>query len=424
MKKTILVVALAMVLVLAFASTALATSGKFYNYNSDYYSWGSYSGSGIVPGSVITTPGGTFTVSGSPVAANFLYNIGANGSNPGVHANYQATTAKCGICHSVHRAKADGAKLLNTSDASCAGCHTGTTTVTNKIVTWTPVATAAGPHNDDFQTLIDDGLLTLADWNAMTPAEQAAFMATAPVGCNTRKCHATNPHGANSSAYKLWAAKLLYNGGDAENPGPVLDESIEAAVAANPSILSISGGDVLVAGGAPTAGETHALVAGLTCGREGADDCHKQATYAVVRKGFKQDREILYGEPTPVLAKTGHPAGTFAAVPGSASYAPSNGCTGCHDQTDVANGVAGNFTFPHGQTVAIAPNAANMSYTGAAIVTPGIGRARIWMGYGANIDAPLAAVGTGNSTRDKAYDGNCLKCHRDTADAAGIGINH
>ena len=54
--------------------------------------------------------------------------------------------------------------------------------------------------------------------------------------------------------------------------------------------------------------------------------------------------------------KTGHVAGTFAAVPGAGSYSPIAGCTSCHDQTDSANTVAGNFTFPHGQTAVGATN--------------------------------------------------------------------
>ncbi len=67
-----------------------------------------------------------------------LFNIGANPTNPGAHANYLATTAKCGMCHSVHRAAGAGTKLLPTADATCAGCHTGGTAITAKIITWTP----------------------------------------------------------------------------------------------------------------------------------------------------------------------------------------------------------------------------------------------------------------------------------------------
>ena len=147
----------------------------------------------------------------------------------------------------------------------------------------------------------------------------------------------------------------------------------------------------------PDASETHALVAGLTCGRPsnpatGEDECHAEASYAIVDKGIKENRnhgtKISGNDGTADVgnsnayrtdntgaeaagfggndnrdSKTGHVAGTFAAVPGSGSYAPIAGCTSCHDQTDAANTVAGNFTFPHGQTPTGATNAAAVDGT-------------------------------------------------------------
>ena len=78
----------------------------------DYYAWTSVGQSGSV-----------------------LASVGANPTSPGVHGDYQTTTAKCGICHSVHRAKAGGVKLLNTDTATCAGCHiAGTSAVTNVVI--------------------------------------------------------------------------------------------------------------------------------------------------------------------------------------------------------------------------------------------------------------------------------------------------
>ena len=90
----------------------------FFRVARDYYAW-------------TTTPGPRDT---GPA----LGSVGDNPSNPGAHANYLATTAKCGMCHSVHRAAGDGTKLLPTSDATCAGCHTGGTAITARMVTWTP----------------------------------------------------------------------------------------------------------------------------------------------------------------------------------------------------------------------------------------------------------------------------------------------
>ena len=130
-------------------------------------------------------------------------------------------------------------------------------------------------------------------------------------------------------------------------------------------------GDILIHGVAPDANETHALVAGLTCGRPsnpstGEDECHAEAAYAIVDKGIKENRNHgtgitsgnAYrtdntGEEAPGYggndnrdSKTGHVAGTFAAVPGAASYAPIAGCTSCHDQTDVGQHRRGQLHVP------------------------------------------------------------------------------
>ena len=197
---------------------------------------------------------------------------------------------------------------------------------------------------------------------------------------------------------------------------------------------------------APDVNETHALVAGLTCGRPsnpgtGEDECHAEASYAIIDKNIKENRnhatEITgndgrAGIPTPPTAaattpsapttpaerltgwggndnrdsKTGHVAGSFEATGTHGSYAPIAGCTSCHDQTDSANTVAGNFTFPHGQTPT--------GITNATAVGGGTGtgvRSRIWSGWSGSI----IATKTVTDSTTKAYDGQCLKCHRDGA---------
>src|SRR5450759_2977093 len=163
MKKTILVVALALVLTFAFASSAFATTGKFFKGGVDYYTWTNPTGS--------PAPGTAWIASG-------VSTVGSNTVSPGVHANYSATTAKCGICHSVHRANGAGSKLLPVADATCAGCHAGGTAITAKMITvgvvnmnWRagdPVSSAfsyggAGPHNDALDTLYGD-----AEWDGIS----------------------------------------------------------------------------------------------------------------------------------------------------------------------------------------------------------------------------------------------------------------
>jgi len=446
----------------------------FFAFGADYSKW-------------TTTPGPWGR--GTPLSG-----VGDNPTNPGPHANYLATTAKCGMCHSVHRAAGDGTKLLPTDDVTCAGCHTQGTTVTSKIITWATLndgwvpafdgggeltngSTAGGgggPHNDSAATLIEDGL-----WDGTGAIPESNYEPGHRYGCFTRRCHATNPHGANSSKYKLFAAKLLFNntpeeddveeamaigtgtyGGDdaVYDDLGATDASVKRFVDNNPGAVQISGSDILIKKTgdsgfrAPDAAETHALVAGLTCGRpsnvpSGEDECHAEASYAVVDKSIKENRNHGTGivgnngtGPAPAAngnayrtdntgsewagfggndnrdSKTGHVAGTFAAVPGAASYAAISGCTSCHDQTDLGNTVWGNFTFPHGQT---ATGATNL-YAGSIPNTQAVGiRSRLWAGYAGSVGATLTYT---SGTPQKAYDGQCLKCHRASNGLSGIGL--
>jgi hypothetical protein len=422
----------------------------FFRVFSDYYTW-------------TTTPGPRNT---GPA----LSTIGANPENPGAHANYLANTAKCGMCHSVHRAAGEGVKLLPTADATCAGCHAGGTAITAKIVTWASASTTwtptydlsgnitnaaaagggGGPHNDSAATLIEDGL-----WDGTGTTPEPGYEPGHRYGCFTRRCHATNPHGANGSKYSIFATKFLFNEPASADEGGVgtyggldavwddlgaTDAAVERFVLANSSIMSTTAaGDILINGAAPDEAETRALVAGLTCGRPsnpstGEDECHAEASYAIIDKAIQENRnkgtglsgsayrtdntggELPgYGGNDSRTMKTGHVAGTFAAVPDDASYAPIAGCTSCHDQTDANNTIAGNFTFPHGQTPTGATNL-YLSPDGAQAV--GV-RSRLWAGYSGSVGATLTYSA---GTAQKAFDGQCLKCHRDGT-GSGIGLD-
>jgi len=88
-KKILPVVLMAVALTFASVATAYATSAKTWSSNPDYYSWNTVSDR---TGGVLAT-------------------AGVNATNPGVHANYQTTTAKFGICHSGHRPNSPGVKV-------------------------------------------------------------------------------------------------------------------------------------------------------------------------------------------------------------------------------------------------------------------------------------------------------------------------
>lgn len=351
-KSTFLMVALAVALVFAFAATAHATSSKTWNYQEDYYSWGTSFGA-------------------SDDAAPLLSDIGDNPSLPGVHGNYTANTAKCGICHSVHRALGDGVKLLNTDVATCAGCHqAGATTVTEVVVSWE----AGGPHRSG------------------TPEQ-----------CTTRACHMDNPHGAGGSEYAIVAAKLL-------NP----DTDVQLAVAAASPASGITETELNALGTWDEATRS-AVRTGYNCNIEG---CHFNTLLAVLEEGYSEDRWSTYNDPSadpagygPKVGKTGHLS--VAAANDETAFAPVDSCISCHDQTDAAT--AGNpystvsgYTFPHSQTPAGANNTDDA-------------RAWLWMTTAGNVEGDDA--GYFEVAQDKAKDGACLKCHR-SGTTSGIGLSH
>lgn len=356
MKKSILVVALAVVLVFALAATALATSAKTWNYQADYYSWGSVSGNGIpsVTNTNTLGEGGTITTATAPV-------LNSNPANPGVHAGYTTTTAKCGICHSVHRAKSGGVKLLNTATATCAGCHvSGTSTVTNVVIAWgTIAAPLAGPHDSS--------------------GSKGA------TSCTDKACHATSPHGANGSAYGLFASKLLT---------AAVDAAVSAA-AANPTSSGVTAALLTGAGQSTNfTGDSDAVRVGYTCNSAG---CHEQTMLPVISAGWSEQRETVY--PLGVtIAKTGHMTGALPM--GTVAYAPVASCVSCHDQVDATT--RSGHTFPHAQRA-----------TGA-----GSGQ-QTYLWYNIS-DTTTGTLDPMINSNMKSFDGACLKCHR--TGTAGVGI--
>jgi predicted CXXCH cytochrome family protein len=364
MKKAMLIVALAAALALVFAAPALATTAKTWNYGTDYYTWGSTPGSGV-----------------STVEANMLKNVGANPTNPGVHGNYLANTAKCGICHSVHRANADGVKLLDTATASCAGCHrAGLSTVTDVVISWE----AGGPHSSG----------TNGDGTYGVSAS----------GCLYRTCHVGNPHGANGSDYKIVAAKLL---------SPNTDARLAYALA-DPTASGISVADLNAEATSTWDEATRSAVrTGYNCNQAG---CHVQTLLTVLEPGYSEYKYVDYNNAYwdgiggrslangGYVYKTGHLSVTGADM--ERAFAPVDTCVSCHDQTDEAT--FSGFTFPHSQTPY------GTSNFGAA-------RAWLWMGYAPDVNtAPVGMTASGM----KAYDGACLKCHRDNVNDSGIGLTH
>ncbi len=126
MKRTVLVVVLVLALTFAFATSAFATTGKFFKLHE------------LLP---------VEQAGGNPVPVPPLRPVCTTSApTPLTRARTPTTwprppSAACATPSTVRQA---GTKLLPTADATCAGCHTGGTAITAKIITWTPYD-ALGP---------------------------------------------------------------------------------------------------------------------------------------------------------------------------------------------------------------------------------------------------------------------------------------
>jgi len=147
MKKTLVIVCLAMALMLALATPAFAKYAGFSSQE-QYVPWA------------------------KAISAASL-NADAALMASGPHSGYATTTIKCAVCHSVHRG---GSKLLN-DGSSCAFCHSsvanGGGAVASNLISWT--AANGGPHSSR---------------------------------CANDDCHG-GPHGVGASIYAGPASKLL-----------------------------------------------------------------------------------------------------------------------------------------------------------------------------------------------------------------------
>ena len=302
--------------------------------------------------------------------------------------------------------------------------------ITNKAAAG-GAANGGGPHNDSLVDMIGDGFWDGTGTPPQPDYERATATAASPAVATPPTRTAPTARSTSSSPPSCCSTSRLttdelgagtYGGLDAvwDDLGAT-DASVERFVTNNASIVSTTAaGDILIHGVAPDANETHALVSGLTCGRPsnpstGEDECHAEASYAIVDKGIKENRNHGTGisgndgtanvatttptAPTTPVPRLPASAATTTATPrpvtspvrslrfpAAGSYAPIAGCTSCHDQTDTANTVAGNFTFPHGQsatgdTEPDLPMASTTATTGGDVPPNTVVRSRIWSGW-------------------------------------------
>ena len=414
MKRTVLVVALAAILILAFAGSALAAVNR---------SGQQFVGSAPAP-SAIPTQGANTNVymnwqSISGTATGVLGDNGLPGISNSPHGNFTTTTVKCVVCHSVHYAAPGNAPVssgLQTADTllrmradqACAYCH----------------ATAGMSVNG---TPVYDG-----NWAAQGNTGASVGHVT---GQNCSLCH-TSVHGdpqdnsvASLAGYLLRtlpsnAAVGAY--GTTSNMITAID-----AIDSNAVGQGWNPGDAL---GAPTSDYSSVdnatlreQAVGIFCA-----ECHA-GSYSQVAAGASaniQDWNQSNGTPTSTPQGMGFSGHRIAAAAtsawnaagdvsssnnwsdstqsniGAVAWLPATNCKSCHAADDIYGAVG----FPHSW-----------------------GSSKMWLLTGADASqankiAPFADPATfgagGDPLQLQLQDGVCLRCHVQSGGAAGAGLTY
>ncbi len=336
------------------------------------------------------------------------------------HASYIATTTKCAVCHSVHRAASDydGGGIggvgsywrLTPGGAACTMCHTpGGANPVSTLIEWPTIYSDGGPH---------------ASENC--------------IGA----CH-SSIHGGNSSEYAAMNIYLL---------GPDKDAAIAYAFATGNEYTETDSLEndavnrgrgiiteetfrdyVLPEGnqGPATMRAMRAMATGYTCGASG---CHNASQFVVNKAGYANartsDPEDPYGADT---FFAGHKTNiTHGCAPchqnDTGDVGAESACGQCHDARGKATGTT---AFPHAnRNITFLETADGENWIDKAAGPDG---RNLWMYYG---DATMRdasgnpdpsgtispsrtllenAVVSGNQDglidRGDIIDGVCLKCH-------------
>jgi len=406
-KKTVFVLALAVVLMLALASSAFAAGINHSGQDR-------LGAAAVAPADGYNADGTPFTA--MPGAGTFTYEdwdktLGSNATNGNSpHGNYTTTTVKCVVCHAVHYAAPGGATVasgdqaadtllrMKASDA-CIFCHA----TDGMAVNGRPVYNGLG------------GAIT-------APGATGGNTTTGHiVGTNCSYCH-TNVHGANAdhSVASLDGFLLkLMSADDVQGTGATTNDMIDAITAIDHNAVNqgFNAGDALAGTiGAYATSNTSTLreqAVGVFCA-----ECHLGA-YDTGAAGASTN---VYGSGD--AAYSGHriaaPVTTDWNSDGSKSsglvqneqiaWAAATNCKSCHDSVDRY----GNAAFPHawgGPTVGTALAGTKMWLTAAA--DAGAAKEALPAGGGANAY---------NAGEPQLYDGVCLKCHVASGGTAGVGI--
>ena len=382
MKKTLFVMALAVVLVIAVASSAFAASGQDRQGASAV-------APGIVGSFAVDTLGQTNPVAGAGTYTYMnwgpLQSAGTNAGDNSPHGNYTTTTVKCVVCHAVHYAApgtapvgggqaADTLLRMKASDA-CVYCHATADVAVNGV----PV----------YQDGISDGHV---------------------IGSNCDECHTgVHANNADNSVASLRGFLLKkFTLADVQGQGGTASMyDVASKIDAQAVAQGFTSGDALgytadeLAGLNTSDARTHAV--GIFCAQ-----CH-----------FGSYAQLAAGASTNVNGSTstefsGHRVGETVVgsdqwnADGSVSssalantkvaWAPATTCASCHDATYAASG---DTAFPHGW-----------------------GGAKMWLTSADDAASAKTDVTVANgfdATVPQLSDGICLKCHVGDANN-GVGI--
>jgi hypothetical protein len=410
-KKTLLVAALAAMLLFSVAGSAFAVN------QSNQQRLGAPVPLVMTPGAppVYVSGGQGTLVNGNMTGTNtyqdwtpgLLGNAQTDGTLPNYagnspHGNFTTTTVKCVVCHAVHYAApgnapvAGNAQVADTllrvrADQACVYCHA----TAGMAVNGRPVYNGLG------------GAITAAS----TSGDNNIGHTT---GANCSTCH-TNVHGAGADTTVASLNGYLLNtfvtNGVNGAPAATTNNMLEAIDLLNTKAQAQGFSNALPASTGTYAGVNTATVreqaVGVFCA-----ECHNGA-YATGQAGASTS--VRSGGTTQNF--TGHRIAAAATTTwnadgsissgdrtiGSVAWAEAANCKSCHDATDDY----GNAGFPH------------------AWGKSGTASSKMWLQMAAKVGDAKVSVGqaaTADTANLQLQDGVCLKCHVASDGLSGVGI--
>lgn len=392
-KKTVLIVALATVLVLAFAGSAFAVGIN----HSGQDELGAH---GTVP---TPEPAPSMAMIYEPWNTALGDNA-TEGNSP--HGNYTTTTVKCVVCHAVHYAAPGLATVASDNqqadtllrmraDEACVFCHaTAGFSVNGRPVYCGLGGAIVGPGNTGGDTTTGH-----------------------IIGTNCSYCHSSvHGAGADHSVASLDGFLLkTMTATNVQNTGATTNNMLEAITAIDHNAVNQG---FLPAGTAlnGTIG-AYATVNSVTLREQAVGifcaECHL-GSYSQAAPGVSANVLQESVPSTPSVEYSGHRIAAAATTNWNAAgdvssgliqnmqvaWLPATNCKSCHDADDCF----GNTAFPHSW-----------------------GGTKMWLTAAADAGAPSENLPYGpgneyNTVEGQLYDGVCLKCHVETGGGAGVGI--